>query len=364
MSLDHLCEEGLANREDIEIPFHIIFSFSTILIFLYGIHLNRHFYFFRLTTRIFLWTYNFLSRIYRKLFYWYFILYFNHFTGQKKTTPDSTRSRDCDADQQNLPATALPTTDAFVLVRPQIIFFQQNYLDEICSTLTYVANAIYPVLSFLNVSVTVSTVHVSDTPLLYQDQQLQEFLDGEERCPNLINQDLTFQQPSTVYEMTVSDDSLSTVSDSTVALVITVQENNLSQEADSNSSLTSATALSDDPVNIDYTLTTIQPVEPAPIQPVEPVIGLTTNEQRRREEDPNLTLNELIGLSSCEGHVNTPLQTLDGQYVNQPSYFLPLAQEARKLAQKIKQEEEALQWSGILVEQLLNNSFMEQLNCI
>ena len=40
-----------------------------------------------------------------------------------------------------------------------------------------------------------------------------------------------------------------------------------------------------------------------------------------------------------------------------------MAQEARKLAQKIKQEE-ALQWSGILVKQLLNSSFMEQLNCI
>ena len=39
-------------------------------------------------------------------------------------------------------------------------------------------------------------------------------------------------------------------------------------------------------------------------------------------------------------------------------------QEARKLSQKIKQEEEASQWSGIPVEQLLNNSFMEQLNCI
>ena len=59
-----------------------------------------------------------------------------------------------------------------------------------------------------------------------------------------------------------------------------------------------------------------------------------------------------------------PLQTLDGQYINQPSHFVPLAQEARKLAQKIKQEEEALQWSGILVEQLLNSSFTEQLNHI
>ena len=97
---------------------------------------------------------------------------------------------------------------------------------------------------------------------------------------------------------------------------------------------------------------------------MEPIIGLSTEEQRQREEDPNLTINELLALSSCEGHDNTPLQTLEGQYVNQPSSFLSLAQEARKLAQKIKQEEEASQWSGILVEQLLNSSFMEQLNSI
>ena len=109
--------------------------------------------------------------------------------------------------------------------------------------------------------------------------------------------------------MTVLDGSLSTASDSTDASVITVKENDPSQEVDSNSSLTLVTALSDDIVNINYSLTPIQPVEPAPIQPMEPVIGLTTDKQRQREEDPNLTLNELLGLSSCEEHVNTPLQT-------------------------------------------------------
>ena len=145
---------------------------------------------------------------------------------------------------------------------------------------------------------------------------MQEFLHGEECCHNFINQDLTFLQPSTVYEMTASDDSLSTASDSTDASIITVKENSPSQEVASNSSLTSVTALSDDIANIDYNIdynhTPIQPVEPAPIHPVEPVIGLTTEEQRQREEDPNLTRNELLGLSSCEKHVNTPLQTLDG----------------------------------------------------
>ena len=150
MSPEHLCEEGPAYREDIEIPFHIILSFSTILVFLYRIHLNVHFYLFRLTTRIFVWTYNFLSGIYCMLFYWYFILHFSHCVGEKKTTPDSTKSRDHDTAQQNLPVTAAPTIDAFVTVRTQIIFLQQNYFDEIASSPTHVANAISPVLSFLN----------------------------------------------------------------------------------------------------------------------------------------------------------------------------------------------------------------------
>ena len=97
---------------------------------------------------------------------------------------------------------------------------------------------------------------------------------------------------------------------------------------------------------------------------MEPVVGLTPKEQHRKEEDPNLTLDELLGLSSCEDHISTPLQTLGGLYVNQPSRFLPLAQETKKLAKRIKEEEEASQWLGIPVEQLLNNSFTEQLDCI
>ena len=364
MLSDHLCEEGLAYREDIEIPFNIIFSFSIILIFLYGIHLNGNFYFFGLTTRIFLWTYDLLSRIHHVLFYWYFILCFNHYAGQQKTTLDSTKSRDHNVDQQNLPVTTAPAIDAFVTVRPQITFFQQNYFDEICSTVTYVANDIHPVPTLLSLPVTVSTLHISEAPILYRDQWLQEFLVGEECCHNFINQDLTFLQPSTVYEMAELDNCISMASDSTDASVITVQENNQSQEVDSNSSPPSVTALLDDSISTDNSPTPVQPVEPAPIQLVEPVIGLTTEEQRQREEDPNLTLDELLGLSSCEEHISTPLQTLDGLYMNQPSHFLPLAQEAKKLDQKIKAEEEALQWSGIPVEQPLNNSFTEQLNCI
>ena len=72
--LGHLCEEGLTHREDIKIPFHVIFSFLTILLFLYRVHLNAHFYFFGFIIRILPWTYEFLSDIYCILLYWYFIL--------------------------------------------------------------------------------------------------------------------------------------------------------------------------------------------------------------------------------------------------------------------------------------------------
>ena len=43
---------------------------------------------------------------------------------------------------------------------------------------------------------------------------------------------------------------------------------------------------------------------------------------------------------------------------------MALAQGAKKLAKRIKEEEEASQWLGIPIEQLLNNSFTEKLNFI
>ena len=97
---------------------------------------------------------------------------------------------------------------------------------------------------------------------------------------------------------------------------------------------------------------------------MEPVVGLTPEEECKKEEDPNLTLIELLGLTPCEGYINTPLQTLDGLHVNQLSRFLPSAQEAKKLAKKLKEEEEASQWPGIPIKKLLNESFTEQLNYI
>ena len=63
--------------------------------------------------------------------------------GQKLTTPDSTQCRDCEENQQNLSMTTTPTIDTLVTVKPQIIFFQQNYFAEFGNTPNYVANATY-----------------------------------------------------------------------------------------------------------------------------------------------------------------------------------------------------------------------------
>ena len=190
---------------------------------------------------------------------------------------------------------------------------------------------------------------------MYRDKQLEEFLIGEIHCHSFINQDLTFLQPSTIYKTTIQEDSIPPEPNSTEVTSNTSQETNKTQEEDNNLSQVSLAELFYDTTRIAN--------RPAPIQPVEPVIGLTPEEQCRKEEDPDLTLDELLGLSFCKDHISTPLQTLDRLYANQLSRFLPLAQEAKKLAKIIKEEEEASQWSGILVL-ILNNSFTEELNRI
>ena len=60
----------------------------------------------------------------------------------------------------------------------------------------------------------------------------------------------------------------------------------------------------------------------------------------------------------------TPIQTLDGIYVHQPHQFLPLAKEAKKLAEALKKEQDTSQWAGVPYEKLLQESFVEQLNSI
>ena len=69
-------------------------------------------------------------------------------------------------------------------------------------------------------------------------------------------------------------------------------------------------------------------------------------------------------MTAFQRYVETPIQTLDGIIVTQPKRFLPLAQEARKIAEEICIEKINEQWAGLPQEQLLNQSFNDQLNSI
>ena len=62
--------------------------------------------------------------------------------------------------------------------------------------------------------------------------------------------------------------------------------------------------------------------------------------------------------------MQTPIQTLNGIYINQPKCFLPLAKEAKCLAEESHKEKQAEQWAGIPHEKLLNQSFLDQLNSL
>ena len=73
---------------------------------------------------------------------------------------------------------------------------------------------------------------------------------------------------------------------------------------------------------------------------------------------------DILGTRVYQGYVETLLQTLDGIIVNQPKRFLPLVEEAKRIAEEIRIEKINEQWAGIPGEQLLNQFFTDQLNSI
>ena len=91
-------------------------------------------------------------------------------------------------------------------------------------------------------------------------------------------------------------------------------------------------------------------------------MGFTLAEIRCTQNEPKLTVQQLLEIESCKDYINTPIQTLDGIYVNQPKRFLPLAKEVKKLVEEFQKEEIASQWAGLPPEKLLQESFMEQLD--
>ena len=101
------------------------------------------------------------------------------------------------------------------------------------------------------------------------------------------------------------------------------------------------------------------------ISQVTPLLGImprksTQLQSMNTQED----VKEILGTRVFQRYVDTPIQTLDGIVVNQPKCFLSLAQEARKIAEEIRIKKINEQWAGIPREQLLNQSFNDQLNSI
>ena len=111
--------------------------------------------------------------------------------------------------------------------------------------------------------------------------------------------------------------------------------------------------------------TEVTPAGDTFVTQVTPLLGITPHENtqlqsRNTPED----IADILGTRTFQRYVDMPLQTLDGIIVNQPKHFLPLAKETKRIAEEIRIEKINEQWAGILREQLLNQSFNDQLNSI
>ena len=173
---------------------------------------------------------------------------------------------------------------------------------------------------------------------MHNDHALKEFIQGEERCLKFINQDLTFLQelhiPSTFTNISHTTTSLK----EQVCInlpICTPNKHSLKENTESPCT-----------------------------QSVQPALGFTLAKVRRAENNPNLTVPQLLEIELCREYTDTPLKTLDGLYVTQPKRFLLLAQEAQKLAKELRKEEIASQWAGLPPKKLLQESFLEQLDAL
>ena len=101
------------------------------------------------------------------------------------------------------------------------------------------------------------------------------------------------------------------------------------------------------------------------VSPVTPLLGITPleNTQLQSRNMPE-DIADILGTKAFRRYVDTTLQMLDGIIVNQPKHFLPLAKEAKRITEEIRIEKINEQWAGIPREQLLNQSFNDQLNSI
>ena len=84
------------------------------------------------------------------------------------------------------------------------------------------------------------------------------------------------------------------------------------------------------------------------ISQVTPLLGITPceNTQLQSRNTPE-DIADILGTRAFQRYMDMPLQTLDGIIVNQPKHFLPLAKEAKRIAEEIRIEKINEQWAGI-----------------
>ena len=71
-------------------------------------------------------------------------------------------------------------------------------------------------------------------------------------------------------------------------------------------------------------------ISETPVHQVEPVLGMTPMEnQQLQDRNQPQDITDILGTAAYEGYIQTPIQTLNSIYINQPKHFLPLAEEAK-----------------------------------
>ena len=96
------------------------------------------------------------------------------------------------------------------------------------------------------------------------------------------------------------------------------------------------------------TTTFTTPAADTLISQVTPSLGITpTKSTQLRSTNTQEDVEEILGTRAFQRYVDTPIQTLDRIVVNQPKHFLPLAQEARKIAEEIRIKKINEKWAGI-----------------
>ena len=84
------------------------------------------------------------------------------------------------------------------------------------------------------------------------------------------------------------------------------------------------------------------------VSQVTPLLGIMPRESTQLQSmNTPEDIEEILGTRAFQRYVDTPIQTLDGIVVNQPKQFLPLAQEAKKIAEEIRIKNINEQWAGI-----------------